>query len=137
MLKIKLLNEQLTLNNFSFISVKEYVPNYPLEIKVQISDSETTQRLIPSTDAKMNALFQKRDGTTLTKVCTMIFDPDDRSMWEASLTASETNDIVGGNVQFVLDFDGDSTTLDLADATDLRTGMAYSVLAKVTFDGEC
>lgn len=137
MLKIKLLNDQMTLNNFSFVAVKEYVPNFPLDLKVQISDSETQQRLIPSTVAKMNAIFQKRDGTALTKACAMIFNPDDRSMWELELTASETNDIVGGNVQFLLDFDGDSTTPDLADATDLRTGMAYSILGKVTFDGEC
>lgn len=137
MLKFKLLNEQLTLNNFSYLPIKEYIPNYPLDIKVHISDSETQQRLIPTTSAKMNALFQKRDGTTLTVAGTMLFNPDDRSMWKVSLTALESNDIVGGNVQFLLDFNGDSTTPDLADATDLRTGMAYSILAKITFDGEC
>ena len=58
-------------------------------------------------------------------------------MWEVSLTAEQSNDIIGGNVQFMLDFQGDSTTPDLADATDLRAGMGYSIIAKVTFDGEC
>ena len=137
MLKIKVLKEQLTLNNFSYTVQKEYVPNLPFTLKIQITDSETTQRLIPGTAAKLNAIFQKRDGTALTKPCAMIFDPDDRSMWEVSLTGLESNDIVGGNVEFRLDFDGDSTTPDLADSTDLRVGMGFSILAKVIFDGEC
>jgi hypothetical protein len=137
MLKIKLLNEQVTLNNFRFVETKEYIPNLPFVLKVQIQASETLQRLIPGTSAKLNAIFQKRDGTSLTKACSMIFNPDDRSMWQVSISKIESNDIVGSNVQFNLDFTGDSTTSDLADATDLRSGMAYSILAKITFDGEC
>lgn len=137
MLKIKILKEQLTLNNFSYAEQKEYVPNLPFVLKVQISDSETLQRLIPGTSAKMNALFQKRDGSTMTKAMAMIFNPDDRSMWSVSLTGVESNDIVGSNVQFDLDFIGNSTVSDLSDATDLRVGMGYSIIAKVIFDGEC
>lgn len=137
MLKIKILNEQCTLNNFSFLDVKEYIPNLPLKLKVQINDSETEQRLIPGTSAKMNAIFQKRDGTSLVKACTMLFNPDDRSMWQVLLTGVESNDIVGSNVQFDLDFTGDSTLGNLSDATDLRSGMAYSIIQKITFDGEC
>lgn len=137
MLKVKLLNEQCTLNNFEYKEVKEYIPNLPFKIKLQIMDSETDHRLIPGTAAKMNAIFQTRDGEELTVAASMLFSPDDRSMWEVSLTAEQSNDIIGGNVQFMLDFQGDSTTPDLADATDLRAGMGYSIIAKVTFDGEC
>lgn len=137
MLTIKLLNEQCTLNNFDYLEQKEYIPNLPFKLKYQISDSETKQRLIPGTAAKMNAIFQTRDGSTLSKSCTMLFNPDDRSMWEVSLTAEESNDIIGSNVEFHLDFNGDSTVDDLSDATDLRAGMGYSLLAKIVFDGEC
>lgn len=137
MLKIKLLNEQLTLNNFHYLQVKEYLPNLPLFLKIQIIDSETMQRLIPGTLAKMNATFQKRDSTEMVKAGTMIFNPDDRSMWRFDLTAAESNEIIGGNVLFELDFTGDSTVIDLSDATDLRAGMGYSILAKVAFDGDC
>lgn len=137
MLKIKLLNENVTLNNFNYVDIKEYIPNSPFKIKLQILDSETLQRLIPGTSAKMNATFQKRDGTELVKAATMLFNPDDRSMWQVAITAAESNDIIGSNVQFDLDFEGDSTVPDLSDATDLRSGMAYSILAKITFDGEC
>lgn len=138
MLKIKLINEQATLNNFHYVEVKEYVAGQPLSIKVQITDSETKQRLIPDTSARMNAIFQKRDGTELKKAGTMLFNPDDRSMWKIDLTAAETLDIVGGNVKFELDFNGSATTPpDLSTSTDLRIGMAYNVLSKITFDGEC
>jgi hypothetical protein len=137
MLKIKLLNEQLTLNNFEYLEVKEYIPNLPLNVKIQIMDSETGQRLIPSTSAKLIAIFQKRDSTELTVNGAMIFNPDDRSMWTIPLTAVQSNDIIGSNVLIKLDFNGSSTLADLSDSTDLRAGMAYSILAKITFDGEC
>jgi hypothetical protein len=137
MLKIKLINEQCTLNNFHFVDVKLYTPNLPFKIKIQILDSETLQRLIPGTSAKLNAILQVRDGTQITIPGTMIFNPDDRSMWQIAITAVQSNDIVGSNVQFNLDFTGDSTTSDLADASDLRSGMAYSILSKIQFDGEC
>lgn len=137
MLKIKLLNEQATLNNFVLLDTKEYIPGLPLKIKFQISDSETLQRLIPGVSAKLNATFQIRDGSELVIAGTMLFNPDDRSMWQVALTALQSEDIVGSNFQVDLDFTGDSTEDDLSDATDLRSGMAYSVLQKVTFDGEC
>lgn len=137
MLKIKVLKEQLTLNNFSYTEQKEYVPNLPFTLKVQIIDSETLQRLIPGTTAKTNAIFQKRDGTSLTKAMSMIFNPDDRSMWTVDISAVESNDIIGGNVEFRLDFNGSSTNINLSDSTDLRVGMGFSILAKVIFDGEC
>lgn len=137
MLKIKLLNEQATLNNFTHPDVKEYIPGLALNLKVQIYDSETLERLIPGTSAKLNALFQQSDGSTLTKACTMLFNPDDRSMWQVALTDAETLLIIGGNVQFTLDFLGDSTLPNLSDATQLEAGMGYSILAKITFDGDC
>lgn len=138
MLKIKLINEQATLNNFNHVDIKEYMPNLPFTLKVQISDSETEQRLIPSATARMNAIFQKRDGTSLSKAMAMMFNPDDRSMWSVTLTAAEAVEVVGSNVQFDLDFNGSATAPpNLSDSTDLRSGMGYSILAKIQFDGEC
>lgn len=137
MLKIKLLNEQVELNNFHYLEVKEYIPNIQFELKIQISDSETLQRLIPATNAKMTATFQLRDATELVVDGQMIFNPDDRSMWLFEITKAQSNEIIGSNVLFKLDFDGSSTTADLEDSQDLRAGMGYSILQKVTFDGEC
>lgn len=138
MLTIKLVNEQITLNNFHYVEVKEYIPNSPFSLKVQIGDSETKQRLIPATTAKLNAVFQKSDGTELTVPATMIFSPDDRSMWKVDVSAANSLLIVGSNVRFDLDFNGSAAAPPiLTDSTDLRVGMAYSILSKITFDGEC
>jgi len=138
MLKIKLVNEQATLNNFNYVDIKEYIAGQPLSMKIQIQDSETKQRIIPGTTANLNAIFQKRDGTELKKAGVMMFNPDDRSMWKIELTSAETMDIVGSNVKIELDFNGSaSAPPDLSTSTDLRIGMAYNVLSKITFDGEC
>lgn len=137
MLKIKLLNEQTTLNNFKHVENKEYIPALPFVIKFQISESETLQRLIPTTNAKLNVIFQKRDGSELVKAATLLFNPDDRSMWNISISAAEASDIVGSNFQVILDFNGSSTVSDLSNSTDLQSGMAYNLLSKIQFDGEC
>jgi hypothetical protein len=138
MLKIKLINEQATLNNFHYVETKEYIPNFPFSIKFQIQDSETLMRLIPSVDAVAQVIFQLRDGTELTKTATLLFTPDDRSIFKVDLSKTESNNIVGGNFQVLLDFNGSaSAPPDLSDSTDLRSGMAYNVLAKIQFDGEC
>lgn len=137
MLKIKLINEQAELNNFSYVEVKEYIPNLPFSVKFQIQDSETKQRTIPNNAAKLNCVFQLRDGTELVKSASKMFSPDDKSMWKVDLSKTESNNIVGGNFQVILDFEGDSTLIDLSNATDLRSGMAYNVLSKIQFDGEC
>lgn len=138
MLKIKLVNEQSTLNNFHFVEVKEYIAGQSLNLKIQITDSETKQRLIPATNANLIATFQKRDGTELVIAGSMMFNPDDRSMWLIALSGAQTLDIVGTNFKIDLDFNGSASVPPvLTDSTDLRTGMAYSVLSKITFDGEC
>lgn len=138
MLKIKLVNEQITLNNFNYVEIKEYIAGQPMSLKIQIQDSETKQRLIPGTTAKCNAIFQKRDGTELTIQGAMLFNPDDRSMWKFDLTGAQTLDVVGSNVRFELDFNGSAAAPPvLSDSTDLRIGMGYNILSKVTFDGEC
>lgn len=138
MLKVKLINEQATLNNFHYVEVKEYIAEQKLVLKIQVQDSETKQRLIPDQAANCTATFQKRDGTELQIEGEMLFGDDDRSMWQFELTPADTLEIVGSNVLVELDFNASATAApDLSDSTDLRVGMAYNVLAKITFDGEC
>lgn len=138
MLKIKLINEQATLNNFSFVENKEYLVGQPLSILIQVQDSETKQRLIPATNANLSATFQKRDGTEMVIAGTMLFSPDDRSMWKIDLNSTQVGDLVGSNFRVDLDFNGSAVAPPvLSTSTNLKTGMAYNVLSKVTFDGEC
>lgn len=138
MLLIKLLNEQATLNNFTYVETKKYSAGADVKIKVQLNDEETTRRLIPDATARLNAIFQKSDGTELTVQCTLLFGQDDRSVWQAILTAANTLLVVGSNIRFDLDFNGSATVPPvLTTSTDLRTGMAYQAISKVTFDGNC
>lgn len=138
MLKIKLVNEQATLNNFNYVDNKEYIANIPFNVCLQIQDSETNQRLIPGSTARLNAIFQKSDGTELTVAGSLLVGSDDRSMWKIAVSAADSNDIVGSNVRIDLDFNGSATAPPvLSDSTDFRSGMAYNVISKITFDGEC
>lgn len=138
MLTINLLNENAQLNDYTIVEAKQYIPNLPFKIKFQILDSETAKRLMAATTpSKMNLIFQQSDGTTLTKAASPMFNPQDMSMWQVSMTATEANNIVGSNFQVLLDMAGDSTLSDLSNASDLRSGMAYNVIQKITFDGEC
>ncbi len=137
MLKVKLVDEAATLNNYKNVDVKEYIPNFQFTLNFQILKTETNLRLMPSTSAKLNVLLQLRDGTSLTKAATMKFNPQDTSMWTVSFNATESNNIVGSNFQVFLDMAGDSTLSDLSNASDLESGMAYNVLSKVQFDGLC
>jgi hypothetical protein len=129
MLNITLLNDLAELNNYYTVVSKNYIANYPLTLKFQISDNQSQDRLIPATNATANCIFQNSDGSELTIAASMLFNPDDRSMWQVSLDAAQSNNIVGSNFQVVLDFAGN--------ASDIRVGMAINVLAQINFDGEC
>lgn len=137
MLKVKLINEAATLNNFKYIDSKDYVPNVPFKLKVQFFDTETDQRIMADSGAKAVAVFQTRQGTDLVVPGTFMFGPDDKSMWNFDISNTYSNDIVGSNVLFKLDFDGSSSDPDLADSDDLRSGFGFAILAKNVFDGEC
>lgn len=138
MLKIKLITDESTLNNFEYVENKEYTPGYPLTIKFQVIDTQSDHRLIPEDDANLTATFQTRDGSQLVIEGSMIFGQDDKSMWGIELTAEQSNDIIGSNIFIQLDFDGSAATPpDLSTSDDLRVGMAYNILSRVTFDGEC
>lgn len=126
MLKIKLIEDQATLNNFDYLEVKEYIPGIALTIKFQISESETKLRHIPGTSATMEVTFQNREGEELSVTATMLFNPDDRSLWSVALTAEQTEEIIGSNFM-----------VELTDGATIKSGMAYGVLSKITFDGEC
>lgn len=135
MLKVKLVDEAATLNNFRYVEAKEYIPNFKFTINFQVLKVETNMRFMAQTGSKLNVVLQKSDGLTLVKTATKMFSPGDLSMWSISLSAAESNAIVGSNFQIFLDVPGDSTLGDLSDSTDLQTGAAYNVLAKVLFDG--
>lgn len=129
MIAIQLLNDEAALNSFSVIETKEYVPGDDIKINFQILDAQSKNRLMADGAATMTVVFQLSDGTELTKDAAFLFDSEDKSMWQVELTGADTMNVVGGNFKVVLDF--------LGDTTDIRMGMAYNALSKITFDGEC
>lgn len=129
MITIALINNLAVLNNFVAEDAIQYVPGSTVKVNFQISDDQTNQRLIPGTAAECTATIQNSDGTFTDIDCTMLFNPDDRSCWSFTMTTDMTMLLVGGNFKVTLDF--------LGDGTDIRVGMAYNVLSKITFDGSC
>lgn len=129
MISVKLVNDQATLNNYTFEEVKEYVGGEAFSVRFEIFDPQTGNRLIPGSAATLNVIVQNSDGTFSTIAAAMMFSPDDRSFWQVDFSTVDSTNLVGANFKVVLDF--------LGDTTDIRTGMAYNVLGKITFDGEC
>lgn len=129
MLAIKLIDDQAALNNFKYVEANEYVAGEAIVIKFQIQDPQTLQRLIPGAAGTMDVIFQNSDGTFTTIAASKLFPSDDRSLWSVPLSGVDTTNLVGSNFKVVLDF--------LGDTTDIRTGMSFNSLSKITFDGEC
>ncbi|SRR6266481_5772769 len=129
MIAIKLVNDQATLNNYSFEEIKEYVPGDVFSIRFQIFDPQTGNRIVPGTMATCTVVIQNSDGTFNTKTASMMFNPDDRSFWKVNLNSTDSTNLVGQNFKVLLDF--------LGDTTDIRTGMSYNSISKITFDGVC
>lgn len=126
MLTIKLLLDNSTVNNYRYLEAKEYTPGVAFSVKFQILDSETHNRFIPALGATINIIMKDQTGTDFTKVATMLFSADDRSMWTFSLTALEATNLTGGNFK-----------VELTEGSVVSVGMAYGNLSKITFDGEC
>lgn len=129
MLSVRLINDQATVNNFFYVEEKEYVPNVAVNFYFQLWDPQTKNRVIPGTSGTVTVVFENADGTQLSITATKLFSADDRSLWKAALNASQSNAIVGSNFKVTLDVVGD--------ASDVRVGMAYNVVSKITFDGDC
>ena len=126
MLTIKLLLDNSTVNNYRYLEAKEYTPGVAFDVKFQLFDSETHERYIPATGSTINVIMKDQTGTDFTKVATMLFAADDRSMWTFSLTSTEATNLTGGNFK-----------VELTEGSEITIGMAYISLSKVTFDGEC
>lgn len=128
MLSIKLLNQEASINNFFYVGHIEYVPGEAFKVNIQLINKEINQRLIPDNLATVDIIFQKTDGTELTKVATKIFGADDKSAWKVSLSAVESSTIIGSNFK---------VKVTAYDGTNNASAIAYNVLQRNSFDGAC
>jgi hypothetical protein len=129
MITAVIINTQATLNNFAVTNTVSYVPGTTAKLNFQIQDPETGIRLIPGTGATCTAAFLKNDGTNNVKTCTMLFNPDDRSLWTTTLSPTDTMSIIGSNFILTLDV--------LGDGTDIRQGLIRDAIAQILIDGAC
>ncbi len=96
-LKLEMLNEDATLNNFQDIGSAQFIPEAPLKLVMRLIQSQRPLRYIPDAAATFSMDFQLSDGTVLTKTPTFL-DAGDRSLITVSLTDVETELLIGQNI---------------------------------------
>lgn len=101
-LTAKLLNSDATLNSWIEISSVDFIPGEQKKIVLQLFELNEALRYMPNDAATLKLNFNKTDGTTLEKVAAKSFAPDDRSIWNVTLLATETEDLFGGDIVFEL-----------------------------------
>jgi hypothetical protein len=103
MLSVAILNDQPVLNNYFTITSISYIPGESVIINFQFIEPEVDIRFIPGTAATCTVTFKLSDGTSLVKAASMLFNPDDRSLWTVSLSTTESAQVIGTNFLATLD----------------------------------
>lgn len=107
--ELQMLNTDATLNNFFDIGNARFVPNQPLKLVMRILQPEKNGlRYVPDSGATFSITFKNSDNTTFTKTPTVL-DAGDRSIVEVSLTASETELLIGQNLTLEIDEAGETS----------------------------
>lgn len=127
MIKAKVLNSDAVLNNYKEIGSLEFINGEQKTLNIQLFETELNLRYVPPTTCVVTLLFNKSDGTTLSKTASVL-DSGDRSLRTVSLSESETTTLIGGNVQISLDI--------LGDATEIRKGIILNALVRIV-EGAC
>lgn len=129
MLNIQMINTQATLNAYQVISSQAYIPGETVNLNFQFINPDYSIRYIPGTAATCTVTFQTTDGTELVKSAAMLFNPDDRSIWQVVLSPSDSTVVIGNNFLATLDVTGDGSNVQQA--------IANNVLSKTLFEGDC
>lgn len=96
-LKIQMLNEDATLNNFQDIGSAQFAPGVALKLVMRLQQTQRDLRYVPDAAATFSMDFLLSDNTTLTKVPTFL-DAGDRSLLVVELTDVETELLIGQNL---------------------------------------
>jgi len=116
----KLLNQTATLNDFRYLSTLDFVTGSKINFKAQIFNTELDLRYVLPSTAVVTFMFNQSDGEVLEIAGTPM--TDDRSIIELEIPATETENLIGGNVQFEIDI--------LGDETDIRKGVIQNALSR-------
>jgi len=120
-----LLNSDAELNTFFEIQSLEFVPGTQIVLALKLYNVQKNLRYIPPVTSILKIYMQKTDGTELEKTMAII-DADDRSMWNVTLTSADTTDLIGGNIRFELDPNGNGSVIE--------KGLIVNALSKLSVE---
>lgn len=98
---LQIINSNAQLNNFFQTGSAQFSPGIPLKINMRLFQRELNLRYVPTAGATYSMEFKLSDQTTITKVPVEI-DPLDRSLITVSLTAAETQTLIGQDLKLVI-----------------------------------
>jgi len=119
-----LINADATLNNFvpNPEGAIAFIPSSIVQFALQLIDTSKGIRYVPPSTAVITFTFNNADFTSFAQPAAFI-DPLDRSLISLSLTPTQTSNMIGGNLTFVVDV--------LGDGTQLINGILYNGLSYV------
>jgi hypothetical protein len=97
-LSLNVLNSDCSLNAFQIASSASIIGGETAEIVLQLWQPSKKIRYMPAAGATFSMDLLKADGTVLTKVPTLKFPSDDRSILLLSLSAAETAVLISQNL---------------------------------------
>lgn len=102
-LTAKILNSDASLNSWKEIGSLDFQPGESQTLVLRLWDKSEDIRYIPPSGTTMTVTFNT--GTsTLDKIATL--NSDDRALATVALSATETENLIGGNFTFTLDEGG-------------------------------
>lgn len=128
MIQAKLLNSNATLNDYSYLATISFIPGENVTVAFQIFDEQKGIRYIPPVAATITCTLIDVDGNNIDIDASKI-DADDRSMWKIAISQSQSEDIVGMNIEGKLDVNGDGTLIYYF--------LLQNVLIRTNLSGDC
>lgn len=128
MLGARLISPDGTLNSFESLSALPFVPGETLTIRLQLTQPlKGSLRYMPAAGATLEARFIVNDTPEeLDLALSEAFDPDDRSIWEVTLTPAQTEILVGSNIE-----------LTLTEGAVISKAKIGNILQRTNLSGDC
>ena len=122
-LGIRMLSNSSTLNNLFYENQVQVLPGETATVMFQLIDeskasdkNQLGHRYIPASGSALTALITGLYTADTTKVCTQPF-PLDPSIWQFTLSSTDTNTMSGVNIQF-----------NLVEGVNIKRALGTSVL---------
>ena len=102
MLSGVVLNSNASLNDFREIGSLDFIPGSAIRLVIRLTQPQLEGlRYVAASGATLDISIAKSDNTDET-VAMAELDAGDRSLWYADLTATQTENMIGGSFSFTL-----------------------------------